>query len=83
MFFTSGEGKAQDVRKLSVTSSNEDGSIPVNFLHDLLRERLDLEVPEGDPDGHYEKRSGWITIFFNVRFDYIKKVYGAINLSGN
>lgn len=70
--FVSGPGSTEDVRKLCATSANEDGSEPINFLNDLLRERRDVEVPEGDPDGHYAKRQSWIKACFNTYFDYIK-----------
>lgn len=80
--FTSGPGGTEDVRKLSATSSNEDGSEDVNFLNDLLKERRDVEVPEGDPDGHYAKRQSWLATCFNMHFTYINKVFGGSGVSG-
>ncbi|WP_169576969.1 hypothetical protein [Sediminimonas qiaohouensis] len=78
--FTTGPGATEDVRKLSATSADEDGSEAINFLNDLLRERSEIEVPEGDPDNHYRKRQRWVTTCFNGHFDYIKEVYGAPNV---
>ncbi|MEO1346434.1 MAG: hypothetical protein AAFV74_20015 [Pseudomonadota bacterium] len=80
-YFTSGPGAEEDVRKLSATSVNEDGAEAINFLNDLLKERRDIDVPEGDPDGHYGKRQSWITTCFNSHFDYIKEVYGASSVA--
>ena len=78
--FTQGQGATEDVRKLSATSVNEDGSEEINFLNDFLRETRDVEVPEGDPDGHYSKRISWVATCYNMHFDYFKEVYGASNV---
>lgn len=76
-YFTNGAGGTEDVRKLSATSVNEDGTEQVNFLNDLLRESREVQVPEGDPDGHYKKRRQWLDTCFRTHFDYIKDVYGV------
>lgn len=81
--FTTGQGSTDDVRALSATAANEDGSEAVNFLNDLLRESSDIDVPEGDPDGHYEKRKNRIKSCFNTHFKYIKEVYGASDVEQN
>jgi hypothetical protein len=79
-YFTSGQGGTQDIRKLSVTSSNEDGSEVINFLKEFLKENRSIEVPEGKPDEHFEIRQQWIETCFKMHFDYIKNVYGATDL---
>lgn len=81
--FMTGSGINDDVRKLAATSANEDGSEAVNFLNDLMRESRDVSVPEGDPDGHYNKRKEWVKTCFRMHFDYIKEVYGASNVTDN
>jgi hypothetical protein len=79
-YFTSGQGGTEDIRKLSVTSSNEDGSEAINFLKEFLKENRSVEVPEGDPDTHFQNRQKWIETCFKMHIDYIKKVYGATDL---
>ncbi len=76
-YFYQGAGRTEDVRKLTVTSADEDGSESINFLDDLLKESRDVEVPEGDPDGHYKKRRDWLETCFGMHFEYIRQVYGA------
>lgn len=79
-YFSTGPGGTEDVRKLRVTSSDEDGSEIINFLKDLLRESRDVNVPEGDPDGHYESRRRWLETCFRMHFDYISRVYGSSDI---
>lgn len=80
-YFTKGQGGTEDVRKLCATTANEDGSENINFLREFLREQRSVEVPEGDPDGHYQKRAQWIKSCFGVHFDYTKRVYGGTNVN--
>lgn len=76
-YFRTGDGHSQDVRKLCATTSNEDGSEVVNFLKDFLREVRDIEVPEGDPEGHYTRRQSCLASCFQTHFSYIQEVYGT------
>ncbi|MEM0948373.1 MAG: DUF6731 family protein [Pseudomonadota bacterium] len=75
--FSTGTGGSEDVRRLQVTASDEDGAEVINFLNDLLRESRDIDVPEGDPEGHYERRQRWLKTCFDAHFEYISKVYGS------
>lgn len=79
-YFTNGGGATEDLRKLQVTSANEDGSEAINFLKDLLKESRDIELPEGLPEQHYEKRRSWVKACFEMHFEYINGVYGASNV---
>lgn len=79
-YFTQGAGGSEDVRKLNCTSANEEGAEIINFLNDLLRESREVDVPEGDPDRHYEKRAQWLTACFRAHFSYIAEVYGVSNV---
>lgn len=76
-YFRTGDGHTQDIRKLCATTATEDGSEMVNFLNDFLREQREIEVPEGDPDGHYSKRRACLNSCFHTHFGYIQEVYGA------
>lgn len=82
-FFSIGQGATEDVQTLSATSVNEDGAESINFINYLLKESRDVELPEGDPDKHYEKRRTWIKSCYNTHLNYIKEVYGASDVVYN
>lgn len=76
-YFTEGAGASQDVRKLSATTSNEDGSEEVDFLKEFLMDKRDISTPEGQPEEHYAIRRATLSSCFRSHNDYIRQVYGG------
>ena len=77
-YFTSGEGRNDDVRSLKATvkDGEESGIDPIDFLDEKLYIKDDLSFPENDADQHYKVRENFLRTCFTSHFDYITSVYG-------
>lgn len=76
-FFTRGEGREQDVRKLGVTSRTEDAAEYIDFLQEGLKHSDTLDLPSDDPNVNYRARRNYLEACFNESFDYIRGIYGG------
>ena len=56
-FFTSGDGRLQDVQTMKAVTKGDDGEIAnVNFIEDDLILSEAFNLPQTDPDKHYESK---------------------------
>ncbi|MBR9766513.1 MAG: hypothetical protein GYB53_24100 [Rhodobacteraceae bacterium] len=76
-FFTTGVGKTEEVKQLQVNSSTDDGTEMIDFLTELLKDTDHLELPDGDPEGHYKVRLAWLKEAFDKHYDQIELMHGA------
>lgn len=65
-----------DVKTLSASVSDEEGTDVIDFLdeHLVVKDRLDL--PDGDPAANYRLRADFLQNSFQQHLDYIHRLYG-------
>lgn len=76
-FFTKGDGKEQDIRKLEAQVRSDDGSEIVGFLQEGLKHSTTLDLPTDCTDVNYRARQNYVDECFSESFDYIRRVYGG------
>jgi hypothetical protein len=71
-----GQSGELEVKMLSASIADDDGTDLIDFLdeHLVVRDRLDL--PDGDPDRNYALRATFLESSFNSNFGYLHKLYG-------
>ncbi|TNC16423.1 hypothetical protein FF100_04035 [Methylobacterium terricola] len=68
-------GSSADIDNLSIKTSIEEGSEPIDMLGDQLKYAEEINIPEGNPDQHYEVRKRWIVNKFRANEDYLRRFY--------
>jgi hypothetical protein len=65
-----------DVKMLSASVKDDEGTDSINFLdeHLVVRDRLDL--PESQPEQNYRIRAAFLETQFNERLGYIHRLFG-------
>jgi hypothetical protein len=69
------EGRA-DVKVLSASVADNDGSDSIDFLDEHLIVRDSLDLPDGDPERNYRLRADFLSLSFNNNLPYIHELYG-------
>lgn len=77
-YFTSGEGKNEDIRSLRATvkDSSEEASDAIDFLNEKLFRKDKLRFNGLDANAHYNVRDSFLKTCFSDHFEYISEVYG-------
>lgn len=77
-YFTKGEGRHEDIRKLSATvkDEGEPGTDTIDFLDEKLSCKEILELPPRNADKHFAVREAFLKRCYNQHLDYISKTYG-------
>lgn len=74
-FFTRGAGAQEDVRKLRVRTSTEEGVDDVSFISEFIRKSDVLDIPDA-PDQNYASRRKFVSDAFDEFYDDIRDIYG-------
>jgi hypothetical protein len=71
-----GNAGTLDVKMLSASIKDDDGTDLIDFLdeHLVVRDRLDL--PDGNPEENYNRRAAFLEATFNAQLAYLHGLYG-------